>query len=68
YIVSVERKRNSEKPNIEEACTNYIELINKYAVVPENIQNLYNEQISSEEKTKAEEDFKKAISRTNGEA
>lgn len=66
YIVTLEIKRNSEKPNIEEACKDYIELINKYAVLPENTQKLYyNEQISSEEKTKAEEDLKNAISRSN---
>lgn len=66
YIVTLEIKRNSEKPIIEEVCKDYIELINRYAVLPENTQKLYyNDQISSEEKTKVEEDMKKAISRTN---
>lgn len=43
YIVTVEISRNKEKPNIEAACKNYIETINKYAVLPEDAQKLYKE-------------------------
>ncbi len=41
YLFSVEAKRNSAKPEIEKAVKEYIELINKYAVVPEDLQKVY---------------------------
>ena len=62
YLISVETKRNTEKPKIEEECKSYIQLINKYAVMPENVQKLYKEeQINKEEKENVEKEVKKAI-------
>lgn len=66
YIVTVEISRNNEKPNIETACKNYIETINKYSVFPENLHKVYNKEDYSEEQKKAAgENLKKQISRTN---
>lgn len=67
YIVTVEISRNNEKPNIETACKNYIETINKYSVFPEKLQKVYNKEDYSEEQKKAAgEIIKKEISRSNG--
>ena len=62
YIISVEAKRNASKPQIEEACKDYIEAITKYAVLPENSQKLYNTNSNNreEQETKAKE-MKNAI-------
>ena len=66
YIVTVEISRNNEKPNIETACKNYIETINKYSVYPEKLQKLYNkEEYSEEQKKAAGEVLKREISRSN---
>lgn len=66
YIVTVEISRNNEKPNIETACKNYIETINKYSVYPEKLQKLYNKEEYSEEQKKATgEVLKREISRSN---
>lgn len=48
YLFTVEINRNKAKPEIEKTVKEYIELMNKYAVVPSDIQNLY-AQISPEE-------------------
>ena len=41
YLINVETKRNSEKPNIEQAVKEYIHLVNKYAVMPQEYQKIY---------------------------
>ena len=40
YLVGVEAKRSEEKPNIERTAKEYIELIDRYAVLPEEYQQL----------------------------
>lgn len=62
YIISVEAKRSASKPDIEKACKEYIEIINKYAVLPEDKQKLKNTQnLNKEEIEKVKEENKKAI-------
>lgn len=41
YLIAVEAKRNSEKPYIEKACEEYIEITNKYLKVPEESKKIY---------------------------
>ncbi|MCI8396928.1 MAG: hypothetical protein HFJ52_04610 [Clostridia bacterium] len=41
YLFAVEVGRNSDKPEIEKACKEYIATLDKYASMPENIQKLY---------------------------
>ena len=62
YLIGVEANRNKEKPDIEKICKEYVELTNKYAVMPEESQKIYTtsgETASDSEKRK--EDFKKQI-------
>lgn len=40
YLFVVETKRNAAKPEIESAVKEYIEIVNKYAVVPEDMQKI----------------------------
>lgn len=40
YLFVVESKRNAAKPEIEGAVKEYIEVVNKYAVVPEEMQKI----------------------------
>lgn len=62
YIISVEVKRSASKPEIENACKDYIDVINKYAVLPENEQKLQNAQnLNKEELEKIKEENKKAV-------
>lgn len=62
YLISVEAKRNSEKPNIETACKEYIELINKYVVLPEQNQKVYNTaELNEEDQVKKQEELNLAI-------
>lgn len=51
YLITLETSRNKEKPKIEEICKEYIELINKYAIAPENSQKLYKTDNISKEET-----------------
>ena len=63
YIISIEVNRSASKPEIEKACKEYIDIINKYAILPENEQNLQNTQnLNKEEIEKVKEENKKAIS------
>lgn len=48
YLFTVEMNRNKAKPEIEKNVKEYIELMNKYATIPSDMQNLYM-QISPEE-------------------
>lgn len=65
YLISVEAKRKSEKLNIEETCKAYVDLIDKYAIMPKDNQKLYNlnnpENTINIENTK--KDIEKAISK-----
>lgn len=67
YLINVESKRNSEKPEIEKTCTEYINLMNKYAIMPKEAQKLYNvSEVSSEEKEQVKEKSKKDIENSIG--
>lgn len=62
YLIGVETNRNKEKPEIEKICKEYIELTNKYAVMPEENQKIYTtSQIELGETEKKKEDFNKQI-------
>ncbi|MCI8620822.1 MAG: hypothetical protein HFJ50_03260 [Clostridia bacterium] len=62
YAFSVEAKRNASKPQIEEACKDYIKDITQYAVLPENNQKLYNTNLNNkEEQENKEKEIKNAI-------
>lgn len=64
YLITLETSRNKEKPKIEEICKEYIELINKYAIAPENSQKLYKtENISKEEKEKIKNQTRNEINK-----
>ena len=38
HLVNVEAKRSTEKPHIEKTAKEYIELVDKYAILPEEYQ------------------------------
>lgn len=61
YLITVELKRQAEKPEIEEICKEYIDVIDKYIVMPENMQKLYSANLSNEEKLKVDDEVKKQI-------
>lgn len=62
YLIGVEANRNKEKADIEKICKEYVELTNKYAVMPEENQKIYNNsQITAGEAEKKKEDLKKEI-------
>ncbi len=42
YLFNLEAKRNEMKPQIEEAINTYLDLIDKYAVLPTDLQNALN--------------------------
>lgn len=64
YLITLETSRNKEKPKIEEICKEYIELINKYAIAPENSQKLYKtENISKEETEKIKNQTRNEINK-----
>ena len=56
YLVNVEIQRKDDKPAIKQACENYIEIICKYAVLPEEYQ-VINKKISKEDTEKYEKEF-----------
>ncbi|MCI8518903.1 MAG: DUF4301 family protein [Clostridia bacterium] len=60
YIISIEVSRNADKPAIESAVRDYIEFINKCAVLSENDQKLYNIIDLTEEQRKQIEAGKKS--------
>ncbi len=61
YLVSVEVRRNESKIKIEETAKEYVQLVNKYAVVPEEMQKLY-DTTSEEELEKVNNEFKQKLS------
>lgn len=60
YLVNVEIQRKADKPEIEQACKDYIEIVNKYATLPEESQKV-GEKISKEEKEKYEKELKEKL-------
>lgn len=40
YLVRQEKQRNEDKPDIQKACEEFINFIDKYSVLPENLQKL----------------------------
>lgn len=56
YLFSVEMGRNKAKPEIEKVVKEYIELMNKYVILPSDMQNLY-AQISPEELETKKKEF-----------
>ena len=66
YLANIEGKRNAEKPNIETAIKEYIEIIDKYVVLPSEDQKLYETTFNQEELDKISEEYGKVIqSRVN---
>lgn len=61
YLINVEAKRNTEKPHIEEAIRSYVELIDRYAVMPEQYQKLYSNDISKEKIEEINKQFEEAV-------
>lgn len=57
YLVGLESFRNSQKENIKKACEEYIELRNKYAMLPEEYRTV-NKKISEQELNKHMETVK----------
>ena len=60
YLVNIEIQRKNDKPAIEQACKDYIEIVNKYATLPEENQKI-NEKISKEEREKYEKELKEKL-------
>ena len=61
YLVGVEAKRSAEKPNIEQTVKDYIELVDKFAIMPEEYQKIHTKIKNEDEEEKINEDFEKAI-------
>lgn len=60
YLFVVESKRNVAKPEIEGAVKEYIEIVNKFAVVPEDMQKIQ-VMTSNEEFGKINEEMDKKV-------
>lgn len=61
YLVNIEVKRSAEKPNIEKIAKEYIELVDKYAVLPEEYQKIYSKIKNDDEANEIDEKLDKAI-------
>lgn len=61
YLVGVETKRSAEKPNIEQAVKDYIEIVDKFAVMPEEYQKIYTKIKNEDEANEIDEKLDKAI-------
>lgn len=44
YLISIEIKRNAEKPEIEKTCREYISILESYLKTPNEINKLYTEE------------------------
>ena len=60
YLFVVESKRNEAKPEIEEIVKEYIAIVNKYSVVPEDMQKIQ-VPTSNEEFTRINEEMDKKV-------
>ena len=56
YLVNVEIQRKDDKPAIKQTCENYIEIISKYATLPEEYQ-VVNKKLAKEDTEKYEKEF-----------
>lgn len=56
YLVNIEIQRKDDKPAIKQTCENYIEIICKYAVLPEEYQ-VVNKKLTKEDTEKYEKEF-----------
>lgn len=61
YLVNIEVKRSAEKPNIEKIAKEYVELVDKYAVLPEEYQKIYSKIKNDDEANEIDEKLDKAI-------
>lgn len=55
YLVGVEKQRKSDKTEIKNACEEFVNLTNKYLVLPEEMQSLTNKIPEEQEKEYGEE-------------
>lgn len=61
HLVNVEAKRSTEKPQIEKTAKEYIELVDKYAILPEEYQKIYTKIKNEDEANEIDEKLDKAI-------
>lgn len=61
HLVNVEAKRSAEKPQIEKTAKEYIELVDKFAVLPEEYQKIYTKIKNQDEANEIDEKLDKAI-------
>lgn len=61
HLVNVEAKRSAEKPQIEKTAKEYIELVDKFAVLPEEYQKIYTKIKNEDEANEIDEKLDKAI-------
>ena len=61
YLVNIEAKRSAEKPYIDQAINEYVELVDKFAVMPEEYQKIYTKIKNEDEENKINENFENAI-------
>ena len=61
HLVNVEAKRSTEKPHIEKTAKEYIELVDKYAILPEEYQKIYTKIKNEDEANEIDEKLDKAI-------
>lgn len=60
YISSIEKQRNSDKPDIRKACEEFIALTDKYVVLPEDMQT-FTGKISKEDEEKLKKQLKEEL-------
>ena len=60
-IKNIEAKRSTEKPEIEKTAREYIELVDKFAVLPEEYQKIYTKIKNEDESNEIDEKLDKAI-------
>mgnify|MGYP007056217577 CR=1 FL=1 len=61
HLVNVETKRSAEKPQIEKTAKEYIELVDKYAILPEEYKKIYTKIKNEDEANEIDEKLDKAI-------
>lgn len=55
YLHGVEKQRNADKKDIQEACENFIEFTDKYLVLPKEMQELTGTELENKEEEQAKE-------------
>lgn len=61
YLIQVEKQRKKQEPEIQEACKEYIEVINKNIVLPEKYQQINIELSEEEFKAEVEEKIEEQL-------